>query len=283
LGRPPSQRLIFRTSYGFFTVPSHDRLIRLPSRPLRKRLAPVRVGSKSALSHAVSVSSLPAASSPLKEQMRVAKWGRMMEVVSRDHGGNIESWDVKASKAHKLRRRVYKGIPDRWRSAAWEMLIDRYSRTGPEANVKLGDCYHEDLEKPSSYDIQIDLDVPRTISGHIMFRTRYGLGCVSVPALIPALSELLPSGNVPFSTSCTRSHYDAHNVATCRAWALSPQPSYATSSLKRFMQPSSDYMTPTTCIPYFPQVFQGYSRRFTSRNESWNRRCQMYTLRSRSI
>ncbi|KAG1720797.1 rab-GTPase-TBC domain-containing protein [Suillus paluster] len=162
--------------YGFFFVPSHDRLIRLPSGPLLKRLAPVRAGSKSAPSHAVSVSSLPAASSPLKEQMRVAKWDRMLEVLSRDSGGNIESWIVKPSKAHKLRQRVYKGIPDRWRRAAWEVLMNRFSKSGREAIEKLGDCYQQDLEKPSSYDIQIDLDVPRTISGHILFRTRYGLG-----------------------------------------------------------------------------------------------------------
>lgn len=178
-GAHPLQSSFFRTSYGFFTIPSHDRLIRLPSSPLRKGLAPVRASSKSAPSHAVSVSSLPAASSPLKEQMRVAKWGRMMEVRSRDPGGNVESWGIKASKGHKLRRRVYKGIPDRWRSAAWEVLMNRYSKSGHEVVAKLGGCYYEDLEKPSSYDVQIDLDVPRTISGHIMFRTRYGLGYVS--------------------------------------------------------------------------------------------------------
>jgi len=220
LGKPPSGKLIFRTSYGFFTVPSHDRLILLPSGPLHKRLAVVRAGSKSGPSHAVSVSSLPAASSPFKEQMRVAKWGRMMEVLSRDRGGNVESWSVKASKAHKLRRRVYKGIPDRWRSAAWEVLADRFSRSGREATAKLGECYHEDLEKPSSYDIQIDLDVPRTISGHIMFRTRYGLGYVIVPTLILSDLTFVLSGNVPFSMFCTPFRCDARNVAMCRAWAL---------------------------------------------------------------
>jgi hypothetical protein len=99
-----------------------------------------------------------------------------MEVHSRDRGGNVESWAVKPLKAHKLRRRVYKGIPDRWRTAAWEMLMTTYSKSGHEAAVKLGESYQQDLEKPSGYDIQIDLDVPRTISGHILFRTRYGLG-----------------------------------------------------------------------------------------------------------
>jgi len=29
---------------------------------------------------------------------------------------------------------------------------------------------------PSTHDVQIDLDVPRTISGHTLFVTRYGAG-----------------------------------------------------------------------------------------------------------
>lgn len=99
-----------------------------------------------------------------------------MQVSSRDRGGNVESWGVKPSKAHKLRRRVYKGIPDRWRSAAWEALMNTYSKSGYDQVVKLAEHYQSDIEKPSSYDIQIDLDVPRTISGHVLFRTRYGLG-----------------------------------------------------------------------------------------------------------
>ena len=99
-----------------------------------------------------------------------------MHVTSRDRGGNIESWGVKPSKVHKLRRRVYKGIPDRWRSAAWEVLMNNFAKSGPRELVKLDERYRLDLDRPSSYDIQIDLDVPRTISGHVLFRTRYGLG-----------------------------------------------------------------------------------------------------------
>ena len=30
--------------------------------------------------------------------------------------------------------------------------------------------------EPCEHDVQIDLDVPRTISGHLYFHTRYGLG-----------------------------------------------------------------------------------------------------------
>lgn len=163
-------------SYGFFTVASHDRLVRLPSTPLLKRISTVAAGPKTAPSQAVSVTSLPPPSSPFREAERIAKWGRMMQVSSRDRGGNVESWGVKASKAHKLRRRVYKGIPDRWRSAAWEALMNGFAKSGHDEVVGLGECYQLDIEKPSSYDIQIDLDVPRTISGHVLFRTRYGLG-----------------------------------------------------------------------------------------------------------
>lgn len=99
-----------------------------------------------------------------------------MQVSSRDRGGNVESWAVKPSKAHKLRRRVYKGIPDRWRSAVWEVLMNTFAKSGYDEIVKLEEHYRLDIEKPSSYDIQIDLDVPRTIGGHVLFRTRYGLG-----------------------------------------------------------------------------------------------------------
>ena len=104
------------------------------------------------------------------------KWGRMLEVRTRDRGGNVETWAIRASKEHKLRERIYKGIPDRWRGAVWEILMNRTSLTGRQELLQLASTYQEDLEKPSTYDVQIDLDVPRTINGHILFRTRYGQG-----------------------------------------------------------------------------------------------------------
>lgn len=100
----------------------------------------------------------------------------MLVPLVRDDGGNVQAWGVKPSKEKKLRARTFKGIPDRWRCGAWDLLIHRFSRTGPREIAKLAKEYRDALEKPSTYDIQIDLDVPRTISGHIMFRTRYGSG-----------------------------------------------------------------------------------------------------------
>jgi USP6 N-terminal-like protein len=83
---------------------------------------------------------------------------------------NEDVWKLNVLKEHKLRERVYKGIPDRWRRAVWDLLI-----LGFRGSVSHGK-YTDLLNEPSEFDIQIDLDVPRTISGHVMFRTRYGLG-----------------------------------------------------------------------------------------------------------
>jgi USP6 N-terminal-like protein len=100
----------------------------------------------------------------------------MLEPRWRDQGGNVDFWAVRHSKAHKLRRRAYKGIPDRWRSAAWAALLIDFAKTNRQSVLELMGEYHTNLERPSTFDVQIDLDVPRTISGHVLFKTRYGSG-----------------------------------------------------------------------------------------------------------
>lgn len=157
-------------------MPSHDRLILLNSAPLLKRISPIAGGPPNTSPNASSLNSLPPVTTPSKEATRIAKWTRMLVPQKREQGGNVESWRIKPSKESKFRGRIYKGIPDRWRRAAWDLLMSRYSRIGPQTIEKLGKNYRDGLDKPSVYDIQIDLDVPRTISGHIMFRTRYGAG-----------------------------------------------------------------------------------------------------------
>ena len=197
----------------------------LPSQPLAKPLpfSPAAAASVSTSAPSPSptqasgnasatpktLSALPVVLTPPKESARIAKWGRMLIPHERDEGGNVQGWRVRPNKAGKLRRRVYKGIPDRWRAAAWEVLMTAYSSaatggddgrgrpyvgsvpvettlrqttstsavSGGVKEVQITERQYRDcLEKPSEYDIQIDLDVPRTISGHIMFRTRYGAG-----------------------------------------------------------------------------------------------------------
>lgn len=113
-----------------------------------------------------------------KEINRALKWGRMMEAQARDPGGNVAAWGIKAAKEAKFRERVYKGIPDCWRSAAWELMMNRMTKSSKRELDILAEDYQQALDKPSTYDVQIDLDVPRTISGHVLFRTRYGQGFV---------------------------------------------------------------------------------------------------------
>ena len=168
--------------YGFFSVPSHDRYVSLPTSSFAKHLAPIkRVVTSSAAVAPVLQSQVPAVPSE-KESSRITKWSRMLESERRDEGGNIALWHVKPSKVHKLRERVYKGIPDRWRNAAWAILVRQFLVHNPHLERYDGDDrglyaeYREALDRPSTYDIQIDLDVPRTINGHVLFRTRYGQG-----------------------------------------------------------------------------------------------------------
>lgn len=58
---------------------------------------------------------------------------------------------------------------------------------------ELGRRYRDLLDQPSEHDVQIDLDVPRTISGHVMFHTRYGQGQRSLFYVLHAFSLLCPS------------------------------------------------------------------------------------------
>lgn len=171
--------------YGFFVVPSHDRLVSLPKDKLSKPLSHIPNSPRpNTPSHPASpsfLSSIPPSQNSPKELSRIAKWGRMLESGGRDAGGNVQRWRVRAGKESKLHERTFKGVPDRWRAAAWGLFVER--STGVKGKGKaverleeLGVEYKDRLEKPSSYDVQIDLDVPRTINGHVLFRTRYGLG-----------------------------------------------------------------------------------------------------------
>ncbi|CAL1694600.1 unnamed protein product [Somion occarium] len=174
--------------YGFFVTISHDRLILLPSSPFLKPLSRVTHTVPGCTPTATSIAKLPPAQPLVKETARIAKWNWMLQVSSRDEGGNIDEWGIKPSKLRKLRARTFKGIPDCWRSAAWEVLMNRYSRAGKQQLMQLASRYRASLDQPSTYDVQIDLDVPRTITGHIMFRTRYGQGQRSLFHVLHSLS-----------------------------------------------------------------------------------------------
>lgn len=80
---------------------------------------------------------------------------------------------------------------------------------------------------PSKHDVQIDLDVPRTVNDHVLFHTRYGQGYVF--GLIGNFHRVgrfsttcCTLGSARFSISSIASHYDVRVVNTVRAWVPSP-------------------------------------------------------------
>lgn len=100
---------------------------------------------------------------PEKEAQRSQKW-RNMAI----RKGPMDSFTFKVNS--KLVTRVYKGIPDCWRSPAWHAFV---SRRSAESDGELLHLYRYHTETPCEHDGQIDLDVPRTISGHVLFRRRH--------------------------------------------------------------------------------------------------------------
>lgn len=193
--------------YGFKPpkMSSHQesRLALIPLAPLKTDLKPVKTAPVSPPAPTTELRDLPPTSSlNPKEMSRIDKWTQMMKVAQRDKGSNVERWTFDEKKKRKLRERVYKGVPDRWRSAAWWTIIDgaRLEQLCPPnlsspsrpriPTAELIGRYQSLVDKPSSHDIQIDLDVPRTISGHVMFHTRYGSGQRALFHVLHAFSLL---------------------------------------------------------------------------------------------
>ena len=108
-----------------------------------------------------------------KEWSRNEKWLQMARKRSDSRGGGM-SFDFDTSDS-KLISRTWKGIPDRWRAAAWHSFMTASARRrGPHTpDDELIRNFHRLQELNCADDVQIDVDVPRTISMHIMFRKRY--------------------------------------------------------------------------------------------------------------
>lgn len=114
--------------YGFYRVDNHDRLVRVPAAALAKPLSAAASSSGPTVTPAqLALKVLPTDQvDTVTEVRRIAKWGRMLVPKARDQGSNVQLWAVVPRKENKLRERVYKGIPDRWRAAAWELLVRRF-------------------------------------------------------------------------------------------------------------------------------------------------------------
>jgi hypothetical protein len=109
-----------------------------------------------------------------KEIEREDKWRKMARVVKSgaDKGGMLFDFDTRDP---KLIARTWKGIPDRWRATAWYSFLAASAKADKDSptDEELIDSFYELQTESSAEDMQIDVDVPRTINRHIMFRRRY--------------------------------------------------------------------------------------------------------------
>ncbi|XP_076169832.1 USP6 N-terminal-like protein [Ptiloglossa arizonensis] len=95
------------------------------------------------------------------EMERLKKWEKM-----------TKQWDSSSTK-EKLRRRIYKGIPDRFRGQVWSLLLGIKNLKKEQAGK-----YEEmlNLARQWSTEIrQIDADVARQYRDHADYRNRYSL------------------------------------------------------------------------------------------------------------
>ncbi|KAF2115398.1 rab-GTPase-TBC domain-containing protein [Lophiotrema nucula] len=128
-----------------------------------------------------------------KEMEREEKWRKMAKVVQSGAkgGGMMFEFDVKDP---KVVSRTWKGVPDRWRATAWYGFLAESAKHNKDSPTEdeLIECFYELQEENSPDDMQIDVDVPRTISRHIMFRRRYRGGQRLLFRVLHAMSLYLP-------------------------------------------------------------------------------------------
>ncbi|KAK2607459.1 hypothetical protein N8I77_006128 [Diaporthe amygdali] len=105
--------------------------------------------------------------------------------------GTVIEFDVKSP---KLIERTWKGIPDCWRGAAWYSFLSTSAHNSKSETTEqqLFAEFHRLQDTSSPDDTQIDLDVPRTINKHIMFRKRYRGGQRLLFRVLHALSLYFP-------------------------------------------------------------------------------------------
>lgn len=136
-----------------------------------------------------------------KELERAEKWRKMATVVKpkskeKDEKavqGQGMDYDFDMKNA-KLIERTWKGIPDCWRAAAWYSFLATSAKAwkSSESEEHLISEFKRLQYEASPDDVQIDLDVPRTINGHIMFRRRYRGGQRLLFRVLHAISLYFP-------------------------------------------------------------------------------------------
>ncbi|TKA30470.1 hypothetical protein B0A50_02698 [Salinomyces thailandicus] len=130
-----------------------------------------------------------------REWSRDEKWQKMAKAVrqSADSRGGGMHFDFDTTDP-KLIDRTWKGIPDRWRGAAWHSFLTASARRRGnfQPDEELARHFHRLQEVSAADDVQIDVDVPRTINMHIMFRRRYRGGQRLLFRVLHAISLYCP-------------------------------------------------------------------------------------------
>lgn len=181
--------------------------------------------------------------SRLRERRREEKWQKMASVVNPNDrgkvgGGMIFDFDTKSP---KVIERTWKGIPDRWRATAWHAFLTASAKRRKDNSPSDDDlkaAFRKLLEQASPDDVQIDIDVPRTINSHIMFRRRYRGGQRLLFRVLHCLSIYFPdTGYVQGMAALAATllcYYDEEMafVMLVRLWQL--------RGLERLYQPGFD-------------------------------------------
>ena len=167
-----------------------------------------------------------------KELEREAKWQDMARPINQSRersgskGGGMQfEFDTNDP---KLVSRTWKGIPDRWRASAWySFLASSAKKRGfTITEAQLIEEFHKLQDQNSAEDVQIDVDVPRTINMHIMFRRRYRGGQRLLFRVLHAISLYFPeTGYVQGMASLAATllcYYDEERafVMLVRLWQL---------------------------------------------------------------
>ncbi|KAG0155125.1 hypothetical protein PDIDSM_698 [Penicillium digitatum] len=183
-----------------------------------------------------------------KEWQREDKWTKMAKPTkkTKDGGGMTFEFDTQSS---KLIERTWKGIPDRWRSTAWYSFLEASARRhkGSPPADKLVEAFNELQLISSPDDVQIDIDVPRTISSHIMFRRRYRGGQRLLFRVLHAMSLYFPdTGYVQGMATLAATllaYYDEEHafIMLVRLWQLRGLEELYKSGFAGLMEALSDF------------------------------------------
>lgn len=149
----------------------------------------------------------------------------------------------------KLIERTWKGIPDRWRATAWYAFLEASAKLHSDSPSKeeLIEAFNEYQLMSSPDDVQIDIDVPRTITSHIMFRRRYRGGQRLLFRVLHAMSLYFPdTGYVQGMAALAATllaYYDEEHafIMLVRLWQLRGLERLYQSGFAGLMEALSDF------------------------------------------